>query len=170
MDIRLSFRSGSRGHKSMEERCLSGEARAKRYHNRKGAEGLLLWLNQDGLAALPTVIIISVIVLLAGMGIAGTGFIESLLSLGNYESKQALYIAEAGAHDALKRLVRDKNCSCNYTLTVGDGTATLSVTGSNPKTIVSKGELKMKKRQIRIVVSWDANDEVTYSEWKEVTD
>lgn len=135
-----------------------------------------IWMNlyirimNRGVAALPLVLIISTIILIAGLGIAGSGFIESLLSFGDYESKSALYVADAGAQDAFKRLVRNKNCSCNYSLTIDSGTANISVTGTNPKTMVSEGILGSKKRKIRVVVSWDANDKATYTEWKEVFD
>lgn len=125
---------------------------------------------ENGIAAIPTVIVISAIILIAGLGIAGSGFVESLVSFGDYESKRALYVAEAGAQDAFKKLVRDKNCSCNYTLTLDSGTAAITVSGTNPKTITSLGEVGSKKRRIKVVVSYDTNDKATYTEWKEIID
>lgn len=122
-----------------------------------------------GVAALPTVLIIAMVVVIASIGIASSGFVESLVSFGDYESKQAFAVAEAGAQDALKRLVRDKTCTCNYTLTLGSGTATITVSGTNPKTIASVGAVGNKKRKIEVTVSWDGNDKASQTAWQEVT-
>lgn len=126
-------------------------------------------MNQ-GVAALPVIIMIAMIIVIAGLGIAGRGFIEALVSFGDYESKRALYVADAGAQDAFKRLARNKNCSCTYDLAIDSGVAKIMVTGTNPKTILSLGELGNKKRKIQVTVSWDTNDKATYTGWKEVTD
>ena len=129
-----------------------------------------LVLQKEGIIALPTIIIISLIVMLIGVGLAGTGFIETLVGLGAYESEQALYIAEAGAQDAYKRLVRNKNCACNYSLAIGVGSVTITVSGTNPKIVRAEGRVRNKRRTIQIILSWNAHDRVAHGGWREVTD
>lgn len=122
-----------------------------------------------GVAALPTVVIISVIILVAGLGIAGSSLVETLVTGGDYEAKIALYAAESGAQDAFQKMVRNKNFSTPYSLSVGGATSNVSFSGTNPKTITSEGLYRQKKKKIEIVISWDGNDKATYTSWKEVT-
>ncbi|MBI5306574.1 hypothetical protein HZB04_03250 [Candidatus Wolfebacteria bacterium] len=129
-----------------------------------------------GVAALPTIIIISMIILLIGVGAASSGFIEGLGSFGELESKKALLAAEAGAMDAFKRI--GKNIFCNtggtpdcssYSLAIGGATATISVSGTNSKTIISTGQVGFKKSKIQVVVSIDANGKITQTSWQQLT-
>lgn len=131
---------------------------------------------KTGLAALPTVVVIAIIVLVAGIGVLGTGMVENALTFGEKESREALYAAEAGAHDATLRVLRNKDCnnggapSCSsYTLAVGEASANITVAGAtSPKTIVSTGTRQNKTRQIRITAEIDANNKVTITSWVEV--
>jgi hypothetical protein len=135
----------------------------------------LFYMKQEGVAALPMVIMIAVLAVVIGVGVGGSAFIEALLSSGDYESKQALYAAEAGASDAFKRVVRSKRCNeggtpaCDsFTVTVGSGAATVAVSGTNPKTILSVGEAGRKRRTVQVTVSYDSNNKASQTEWKEI--
>ena len=123
-----------------------------------------------GVIALPTVMVIGLIVLLAGIGLAGTGFVETLAGMGSYESERAFSIAEAAAQDAYKRLGRNKNCICGYNGSFLDGTAEVIVSGTNPKIVRSTGRIRNKQRTIQLTLLWDTYDKMTHAEWKEVTD
>ena len=132
---------------------------------------------KEGLAALPTVAVIALIVLVAGLGVLGTGIVEDALTSGESESREALYAAEAGAHDAIERIVRNSACnnggtpSCSsYTLTVGDAAASISVAGAtSPKTITSTGTRKNKTRQIQVTLTIGVNNKATVTSWVEIT-
>jgi flagellar basal body-associated protein FliL len=133
------------------------------------------YIKQGGIAALPMVIMIAVLAVVIGVGVGGSAFLESLLSSGDYESKQALYAAEAGASDAFKRVVRNKRCNeggtpvCDsFTVTVGSGSAAVTVSGTNPKTILSVGTAGRKRRTVQVTISYDANNKATQTEWKEI--
>jgi hypothetical protein len=126
--------------------------------------------------ALPSIIMISVLILVAGVGIGSSGFFEVVMSGDDVDSKTALSNAEAGAEDALERVVRNKLCneggspSCSsYTLTFTEGTAAITVSGTSPKTITSEGKLKNIKRKVQISVSFDSNNKATVTSWQEVT-
>lgn len=135
-------------------------------------------LNNKGIAALPTIVIISMIILLAGVGISASGLVENLISYGELEGKNALFAAEAGGRDAFERAVRNKDCNngvpplcSSYSISVGDATADVTVSGSNPKTIISIGQDGFQKAKIQVVVSYDAvTNKATQTSWKQLTD
>lgn len=132
---------------------------------------------ESGVAALPTVLVIALIILLAGIGVIGTGLVENALTSGENESRQALYTAETGIHDAIERLVRDKDCnnggvpSCaSYSFPVGEASVSITITGaSSPKTIVATGTRKNKIRRVQVIVGISINNKITVSSWSELT-
>lgn len=81
------------------------------------------------------------------------------------ESITATQIADSGAENALLRLLRDPNYS-GETLTVGNGTATITVSGSNPKTINSVGRIGDFQKTVQIVVTY--NNTMSVTSWSYV--
>lgn len=134
-------------------------------------------IGTSGFAALPTVIIIAVVVLIAGIGVLSTGLTEDALTFGEKESREALYAAETGVHDAIERIVRMKNCnsggipSCaSYVFYVGDASVSVTVSGATtPKTIVATGTRKNKTRRIQVITTIDASGRVTITSWVELS-
>lgn len=86
----------------------------------------------------------------------------SKFSLG----QDAYGIAESGAENAILRLVRNPSY-VGETLTVGSGTATITVTGSSTKTIVSEGVRGSFRRKIQVVGSY-VNNIFTPTTWTEI--
>lgn len=137
----------------------------------------LLNVNCKGIAALPVIMIIATVILLAAVGVAGSGFIEGLISYGELENKQALFAAEAGAKDAFKRIGRDRNCNlggsptcANYSLGVGNATSSIVISGDNPKTIISSGQVENIISKIQVIVSFDSNSKTIQTSWRQITD
>ncbi len=128
-----------------------------------------------GVAALPAIIVIAMVILLVGVGISSTGFIENLSSYGELENKKALAAAETGAADGFERLVRNRNCggSCpnNYTIVVGDADADVVISDdtASTKKIVSTGRVGFKRVKIQVIVSFNANGKATQDLWQEIT-
>lgn len=109
---------------------------------------------QRGIAALPTIVVISVIVLLIAVALISSGLIENAISFGHYQSQQAYIAADLGVQDAIVRISRNKNfTSAGYTITAGGGTATVSISGTTPKTIISEGIYSNKTRKLQVVVN-----------------
>lgn len=130
---------------------------------------------KKGVAALPAIIVIAMVILLIGVGISSTGFIENLSSYGELENKKALAAAEAGAADGFEKLVRNRNCSgacANYTLEVGDADADIVISDdtASTKKIVSTGRVGFKRVKIQVIVSFDTNNEASSTSWQEITD
>jgi hypothetical protein len=79
--------------------------------------------------------------------------------------QEALAIAEAGADNAFMRLLRDPNYT-GETLTMIGGTATITISGTNPKTITSYGEIGTFRRTV-VVVATRTNNVLTVTSWTE---
>ena len=131
----------------------------------------------QGMAALTTVTIIALIVLIAGIGISQTGFIENALTSGEKESREAFYAAETGIHDALIRIIRNKDCNngvsplcSSYSFSVDNASVNVTVSGaSTQKTITAVGTEKNKIRTIQAIASIDtATNKVSITSWSEV--
>lgn len=83
-----------------------------------------------------------------------------------YQGSNAYNIAESGAETAMIKLVRNPNYT-GETLSVGGGEAVITITGTNPKTIVSQGTLNNFTRSIQVVVD-TSNNTITATSWKEL--
>lgn len=111
-------------------------------------------ISETGIAALPTIIIISLFVLLISVALISSGLIENAISFGHKESQEAYVAAEFGAQDAIIKISRDKDfTSAGYTITAGAGAANVAVSGTTTKTIVSIGTVSNKTRKIQVVIN-----------------
>lgn len=77
----------------------------------------------------------------------------------------ALQTAGAGAENALRRLLTNPQYT-GETLTVGSGTAIITVSGSTTKTIISEGVIMNARRKIQVTATY-TNTVLTVTEWKE---
>ena len=81
---------------------------------------------------------------------------------------EALAIAEAGAEDAILRILRDPlNNYAGATIPVGNGTATIVVAGTTTKTITSTGQVGSFTRKIQVVGTF-SNNKFTPTAWIEI--
>ena len=78
----------------------------------------------------------------------------------------ALGLAESGAEEAMLLLLRDPAYT-GGTLTTIDGTATIGVSGSDPKTIVSSAMVGETRRKIQVVAGYTAGI-LTVQTWREI--
>ena len=131
---------------------------------------------KKGIAALPAILALSAVILIIGLTIAFSGRVESNISASQRDSGKAFFTAEAGVSDAEIKINRDPNFEdlSGYTLTVGDGTATVIVDKDTPvvgqTTIKSQGEVKNIKRKIKVILNVDSQGKVTLNSWEEITD
>lgn len=82
------------------------------------------------------------------------------------EGTLAYYAAESGVENALLRLLRDPNYT-GETLTIDTGTAVITVTGTNPKIVVSIGLNGNFKRKVSAQMNYSSGY-YTFSNWKEL--
>ena len=142
----------------------------------------------EGIATLPTVLIIGVLVLAIAVSIATLSLNESFISQGQSQSSKALFYAESGARDALVRIARNKTYICtvadcylipfvtNGCATSLDGCAKVTVSSGigsiiDPKVITSKGQAGNATRIINVSVVLDASSQGTIATttWSEDT-
>lgn len=148
---------------------------------------------KNGIATLPTVIILSIMVLAVVVSVTSVSMNEILISQSQKESQNALFFAESGARDALTRIARDKMYSCTSTdcysidftssgCSTNSGCAKISVssgTGAagDHKIITSKGLAGASIRTMRVEVELDGGTsdeasqkgEITSAVWSEIT-
>lgn len=82
------------------------------------------------------------------------------------EGTLAYYVAESGVENALLRLLRDPDYT-GETLTIGTATAVITVTGTNPKTVVVVSQNGNFKRTVQAQMNYN-NGYYTFSNWKEI--
>lgn len=142
--------------------------------------------SQSGVAVLPIVIALTILVLSVGVSMAGISLTGVYMSDEQKKTSEAYSYAEAGAKDALIKIARNKNYTCNsndcYLIdTVPSGCSTnrgcarVSVStgiGSvgDPKIITSKGETGnyLRKVQVSVVFDGSLNGEISSATWQEV--
>ena len=85
------------------------------------------------------------------------------------QGEETLHIAEAGAENAILRILRESTSYNGETnLLIGDGKANISVTpGTGNKTIISEGVLGNSHRKIQVDVSYN-NNVLTITSWREI--
>lgn len=116
----------------------------------------------------------ALVILLVFMAIAVTVTTAAVVMMiigstaaSKYELSQVAYMtAESGAENAMLRLLRDPNYT-GETLTIGSATATITVTGTDPKTITSTGVSTGFSRQVKVIAGY-ANGILTVTSWSEI--
>ena len=121
--------------------------------------------NQKG-QALITLIIFVVVATTVIAGAVTATIINSQTTGKLAQSEESLKIAEGGGDLAILKLLRNPNYS-GETINLGNGTATITVTGSGTKTIVSQGSEGNFVRKIQIVGTF-TNNVFSVSSWSEI--
>lgn len=89
--------------------------------------------------------------------------INGISATKSQEGEIAIQVAESGIENAMLRLLRDSEYT-GETLAVGADTATITVTGTNPKTIRSIGNVGEFRRTL-IVTVLETNGELNITSW-----
>ena len=123
-------------------------------------------INSDKGQALISLLVVMLSGIIITSGAVAVTIINSQTTDKYASSEQSYAIAESGADNALLRLLRDPNY-LGETVSIGNGTATVTVTGSTTKTIISEGVTGSFKRKIQVVGSF-LNNVFTISSWSEI--
>lgn len=84
------------------------------------------------------------------------------------QSLTAYSVAEAGAEEALLRILRDPGFT-SASLTIGEGIATISASGTTTKTISSIGTYNDFLRRVQVTANY-VNGILTVTSWREIYD
>ena len=94
------------------------------------------------------------------------GISNSLTTTQEEEANHALEVAESGTENAILRLLRDTQY-LGETLTVAGGTATVTVSGDDTKTITSVGTIGNFSRTLQVEVTF-TDGVLTVTSWSEL--
>lgn len=141
------------------------------------------FFNEKGAMALSSVLALSLILLALGLAMAYSGFIQSDITYNQDKAAIAFYVAEAGAKDAMQKVVRNKNYNnAGYILAFENGSANISACHNNDivacsgislqqTEILSTGLAGANTKKVRVVLNTDANSDgsgkVTIESWEE---
>jgi len=133
--------------------------------------------NQPGIASIPTVIVLLVLIISVGVLISSISMSDVVSVSDTNNSGKALNYAQLGAKDALERIARNKDYTGSYTMEIVSGgcsdpysgCATVTVaSGSAPKIINVEGRNKDIKRRIQVNVTLDSDGLITSYNWQEL--
>jgi len=127
-----------------------------------------------GVAALTTILGIGLVVTLMGIALGFLAFFEGAIGFSLSKSQEAYLVAQSGVADALMRLARDKDfSSAGYTVSVGNGSATVVVTRNTPTIgqdlITATGDVQGRKRKLEVKAAVDGTSgQITILSWREI--
>ena len=126
---------------------------------------------QIGMAALPAILILTLVISVVGLALTGGILREKTMSVSSVESHQSFYLAESGTQDALLRIARNKNftqgSSDDNITSVNELNVSVSETDSNTRTINSSSTVKGKQGHIKIIVNMNNYGQITSYQWQE---
>lgn len=126
-----------------------------------------------GIAALPTVLFLVLIISGLVLTISFLFFYQSQGETAINQSRKALHYAEAGIYDALLKIDRDLTFESTYTLSFNSsGEAEVSVQRDTPEedkdTIYSIGKCGDSRRKIKVVIQIESNTgKISILSWQE---
>lgn len=141
---------------------------------------------EGGMAAVPIVLALGIIIVALAVGVTAMTVSDSIVAQGSLQSSRARQYADAGAHDALIRISRNKFYECAvpalpagcYTLDLVEngcatngGCARVTVTGTtSAKVIQVAGRVGGNIRKIEVNATLDGlgNGEILSTEWVEL--
>lgn len=133
-------------------------------------------IEKSGIASIPTVIVLMILTISIGALLASISLSDTISVSDTNNSSRALGYAQLGAKDALERIVRNKDYSGSYTISLVSngcsgsypGCATLEVdAGTSLKIIKSEGRIQDIKRKIQVDVNLDSSGLITSYDWQE---
>mgnify|MGYP001579548336 CR=1 FL=1 len=127
-----------------------------------------------GIAALLAIVGVAALVLLIATSLSLSNFLENDASSARAKHREAFFVAEAGVHDAISRITRNKDYTGTYDETTfpivaSPDTLDITVTGTSTKTITAIAVVKSRTGKIQATVTVDANGLVTITGWQELS-
>lgn len=120
--------------------------------------------NQAGQTLIALLVFISMAMTIT-MASAAVAIINTRANSSLAAGEAVLQAAESGAENAVRQILRNPSYSGEI-ITVGDGTVTISVSGTSTKTIVSQAVIGDYRRTITVTGTY-ANTVLTISSWSE---
>lgn len=116
--------------------------------------------------ALVTLLIFVIITITVTAASVTLTILNSTANSNLEQAELTYYIAESGAENAVLRLLRNPNYT-GEVLPVGNGSATIQVTGATSKVVNSEGNLGNFSRKIQLQIQY-TNNILSITSWKEI--
>ncbi len=134
-----------------------------------------LRLEYSGVASVPTVLVLTLLIVSAGALVASISLSDNLSANDNNNSGRALGYAQLGAQDALERIARNKDYTGSYEIEAESGgcvvpynaCVSVSVSDTSPKIVSAEGRIKEVVRKIQVDVNLDENGLIVDYSWVE---
>ena len=109
-------------------------------------------ISKKGFAAIFLALIILGLIFAIGLSISLLAFGQQIISGEITKSTQAYFAAEAGAEDALLRLIKGWTFSSPYNFSIGNSSATIEISNiiGSARTISSQGSFANRMRKVQI--------------------
>lgn len=120
---------------------------------------------KQGQALIVLIVFVSIATIIISSAVVVT-VINSRLGSDQTQSVNAFSAAETGANEAILSILRNLSYT-GGTLTVGDAVATITVSGSSDKTIVSVGSVGKFVKKVQVSGTYTGNN-FTVSSWSEI--
>lgn len=128
-----------------------------------------------GIAALPTILLLGGLIVEIAIAATLSAFLFVNTEFGIRLSNDAFVAAQSGMHDALMKIVRDKNFNSSFTLVVGNNSVDVAVCkdiclGIGKDKITALGKAQARRRQLEASVNVNSlTGEVRLEYLKEVS-
>ena len=116
--------------------------------------------------ALVTLLVFSAVALIVTSAAVMVTIINSQTTAKFSQGEEALAVAEAGVENAIIQIKRNSAYS-GETISVGDGTATITVSGASIKTITAKSSIGDFKRTLQ-VTGYYSSFSFSIQSWQEI--
>lgn len=123
--------------------------------------------SERGIAALIVIVLVSAAALLFAQGAALLGLGELDLGYTSQKGAEAFSVADGCMEEGLARMRRNANYTGD-SLNVSNGSCTITVTGSNPYTLLVLGTTGNYNKRIEAVITLSSNV-ITINSWEELS-
>lgn len=108
--------------------------------------------SKKGIAGIYLTLLVMTVSFAMAVSISILTYNEQNITQNIVKSSQAYFASEAGIEDALLRLAEEMNWSSSYTLDVGDGSATITISDitGGTRTITSEGEVARRTKKVQV--------------------
>lgn len=125
------------------------------------------FLNEGGQSLVTLLVFVSsAIIVTSGAVIVAVTNVQSTTRLSRSET--VFQVAQAGVEEATIQILRNPSYTVSDALlSIGEGTATINVSGTTTKTIISEGSIGTIKRKIQVTGDM-ADNTFAVTDWQEV--
>ena len=127
-----------------------------------------------GIAALLAIVGIAALIVLIATGISLSSFLENDASSARQKHREAFFVAEAGVHEAIQRITRNKDYTAtitqaNFSIVASPDTLNVTITAGSPRTITATAVVKNRTAKIEATVTVSDDGLVTITGWQELS-